>query len=108
MIVKIYLRTRKDGVKLYRTVDALLDEEGKVVLDKDKNAVKRGYYILQNETQREYDEAIDVENAPYTYSETDKPIPVEPIEPSEDDATEQDYINALNDLGVTFDEENNA
>lgn len=102
MIVREFYRTRKDGVKLYRTVDALLDEEGKVVLDEDGLAVLRGYYILQNETQREYDEAIDVENAPYTYSETDKPIPVEPIEPSEDDATEQDYINALNDLGGNF------
>ena len=72
-------RTRKDGVKLYRTVDALTDENGKVILDKDKNAVMRGFYILQNETGAEYEEAIDVENAPYTYSETNKPIPTEPI-----------------------------
>lgn len=70
-------RTRKDGVKLYRTVDALTDEEtGKVILDKDGNAVMRGFYILQNETDAEYEEAIDVENAPYTYSETNKPIEV--------------------------------
>lgn len=81
MIVREFYRTRKDGVNLYHTYS-------------NSNLI-----ILQNETQREYDEAIDVENAPYTYSETDKPIPVEPIEPSEDDATEQDYINALNDLG---------
>lgn len=81
MIVREFYRTRKDGVNLYRTYS-------------NSNLI-----ILQNETQRDYVEAIDVENAPYTYSETDKPIPVEPIEPSEDDATEQDYINALNDLG---------
>ena len=56
MIVKEFYRTRKDGVNLYRTYS---DE---------------GFYILQNETDIEYDEAIDVENAPYTYSETDKPI----------------------------------
>jgi predicted RNA-binding protein YlxR (DUF448 family) len=99
-------RTRKDGVKLYRTVDALTDDEtGKVILDKDGNAVMRGFYILQNETNIEYAEAIDVENAPYTYSETDKPIPTEP---SEEEATEQGYLNALNESGVKTDEESNA
>ena len=42
-----------------------------------------GYKILQNETGRLYDEAIDVPNS-YTYSETnvpiDYPIPPEEIE----------------------------
>lgn len=57
MIVREFYRTRKDGVNLYRTYS---DES---------------MYILQNETGIEYDEAIDVENAPYTYSETNKPIP---------------------------------
>lgn len=83
MIVKEYYSTRKDGVKLYRTVDALTDENGKVLLESIYNengkvigerAIPRGFYILQNETGIEYAEAIDVENAPYTYSETDKPI----------------------------------
>ena len=74
MIDTRYYRTRKDGVNLYRTIDALTDNKGEVVLDKNGNAVMRGFYILQNETGIEYDEAIDVENAPYTYSETDKPI----------------------------------
>ena len=60
MIVKEFYRTRKDGVNLYRTYS---DE---------------GVYIVQNETGAEYDEAIDVEGAPYTYSETDKPIEIEP------------------------------
>lgn len=87
MIDTRYYRTRKDGVKLYRTIDALTDENGNVLLESiyDENgkvigerAISRGFYILQNETNVEYDEAIDVENAPYTYSETDKPI--EPIE----------------------------
>lgn len=58
MIIKEFYRQRKDGVKLYRTFS-------------DKNVL-----ILQNETGAEYEEAIDVENAPYTYSETDKPIEV--------------------------------
>ena len=65
MIIKEFYRTRKDGVNLYRTYS-------------DKKV-----YILQNETGAEYDEAIDVEGAPYTYSETDKPIEI--IEPIEDE-----------------------
>ena len=56
MIVKEYYGTRKDGVNLYR------------------NYSDKGLFILQNETGIEYAEAIDVEGAPYTYSETDKPI----------------------------------
>ena len=67
-------RTRKDGVKLYRTIDALTDENGKVILDQNGNAVMRGFYILQNETGIEYEEAIDVESAPYEYIETDQKI----------------------------------
>lgn len=80
MIVKEFYATRKDGVNLYRTYS---DE---------------GFYILQNETNIEYAEAVDVENAPYTYTETDKPIE------TESDATDADYQNALESLGVNFDE----
>lgn len=64
-----FYRTREDGVNLFRTYS---DE---------------GFYILQNETGVEYDEAIDVENAPYTYSETDKPIE-QPEESAEVDYAE--------------------
>lgn len=56
MIVTEYFMTRKDGVVLNRTYS-----DG-------------GFYILQNETGIEYSEAVDVEGAPYTYSETDKLI----------------------------------
>ena len=63
MIKTEYFMTRKDGVVLNRTYS---DE---------------GFYILQNETGIEYSEAVDVEGAPYTYSETDKSIEVEePVE----------------------------
>lgn len=95
MIIKGFYRQRKDGVKLYRTIDALTDENGNVLLENiyDENgkvigerAIPRGFYILQNETNIEYTEAIDVENAPYTYSETDKPIPTEPSEEEPDKA----------------------
>ena len=59
MIVKKYYSKRKDGVKLYKTYS-----------DSNKIIHKIG-------TNEEYTEAIDVENAPYTYEETDKDIPVE-------------------------------
>lgn len=58
MIVREFFRTREDGVNLYRTYS---------------NENKR---IRQVETERVYDEAIDVENAPYTYVETDELIEV--------------------------------
>lgn len=54
MIVKEEFKTRADGVKLFRTYS----DEGK--------------QIIQNETGIVYDEAIDVEDAPYTYSESDE------------------------------------
>lgn len=56
MIIKEYFKTRSDGVKLYRSYS----DEHKI--------------ILQVETGIEYNEAIDVEFAPYTYVETDKEI----------------------------------
>ena len=54
-IIKELYKTRADGVKLFRTYS---DE---------------GMQLLQNETGNVYDEAIDVEGAPYTYSETGEP-----------------------------------
>ena len=56
MVTRNYFRTREDGVKLYKTESP------------------NGYYILQNETNRKYEVAIDVENSGYTYSETDEKI----------------------------------
>lgn len=56
MIVREYYRTRKDGVDLYRTYS------------------DKGMYIRQHPTGVEYAEAIDVEGAPYSYTETDRPI----------------------------------
>jgi hypothetical protein len=61
-----------------------------------------GYRIKQVETGEVYDEAVDVYPCRYTYTETD-----EPISP-DGEATEQDYLNALAELGVTDDEESNS
>ena len=77
MVKTEYFRTRSDGVNLFRTYS---DE---------------GFTLIQNETGIEYSEAVDVENAPYTYTETDKPI-----EGDTEEATEEDYIAALAELGV--------
>lgn len=56
MIVREYFDTRKDGVRLYRTYS-------------DKNL-----YIRKVGTDEVYSEAVDVEDAPYIYEETDKEI----------------------------------
>jgi hypothetical protein len=56
MVVREFYKTRTDGVNLFRTYS----DEGKM--------------IIQNETGIEYAEAIDVENAPYTYSESENEI----------------------------------
>ena len=56
MIQREFYTQRKDGVKLYRTYS------------------DAGMMIRQNETGVEYAEAIDVEGAPYTYTETETPI----------------------------------
>ena len=62
MIIREYLMTRKDGVKLYKTYS-------------DQNK-----YIRKVGTEEEYDIAIDIENAPYTYEETEKEIKIGEVE----------------------------
>lgn len=54
MIIKEFYMTRTDGIRLFRTYS----DEGK--------------QIIQNETGIIYSEAIDIEDAPYTYSESDE------------------------------------
>ena len=56
MIVREYFDTRSDGVRLYRTFSDI------------------NHYILKVGTDEVYSEAVDVEDAPYTYEETDKEI----------------------------------
>lgn len=52
MIIKEFYKTRKDGVNLYRTFS------------------DAGFKIQKVGTSEVYDEAIDVEGAPYIYYET--------------------------------------
>lgn len=79
MIGNEFFKTRKDGVNLYRTIDAKVNENGEFILDENKKLIPTGYMIKQVETGVKYSEAIDVENAPYTYSETNEKIPKEEI-----------------------------
>lgn len=59
MIIKELYMTRQDGVKLFRNYS----DEGK--------------RIVQNETGYVYDEAVDVENASYTYTESEELVETE-------------------------------
>ena len=56
MIIREFYMTRKDGVNLYKTYS------------------DKGVYIKKQGTDEKYDEAIDVESAPYTYEETEEII----------------------------------
>lgn len=59
MIVREYYMTRDDGVKLYKTYS------------------NTNHYIKQLPTEVLYDIAIDVEDAPYTYVETEDELALE-------------------------------
>ena len=82
MIVTEYFMTREDGVVLNRTYS-----DAGVMIERD--GIR-------------YCEAVDPAELGRIYTETDEPIV------DGDDATEQDYLNALNELGVQTDEEGNS
>ena len=83
-IITEYFRTREDGVILARTYS----NAGMMI---ERDGVR-------------YSEAIDPAEFGRQYTETDEPIEGEDT----DTATEEDYQNALENLGVKFDEENNV
>lgn len=82
MIINEFYRTREDGVKLFLTMDAVVDENGNPVRDEKKKLVPTGFKILQVETNRPYNQAIDVETASYTYVETEIPVDVRKVNTS--------------------------
>jgi hypothetical protein len=59
-----------------------------------------GMMLLQNETGMLYSDPIDVVPCAYTYTETDEPIDSEEEVVNEDEATIEDYQNALREVGV--------
>ena len=64
-VTGVFYATRSDGVNLYRF--AVPNTKTGDECDKPQ------FKIRQDQTNILYDEAIDVENAPYTYTETDIP-----------------------------------
>lgn len=56
MIISEFYMTRRDGVQLFRTYS------------------DRGVYIRKDGTDEKYEEAIDVENVPFLYIETDETV----------------------------------
>lgn len=80
MIQREFYTQRKDGVRLYRTYS------------------DAGMMIRQNETGVEYAEAIDVEGAPYAYTETETPIETPKM------TTEERLQDAETALGIIFGE----
>ena len=82
MVITEFFKTREDGVNLNRTIDAVVDENGKPVRDEGGNLIPTGLVIHKIGTEEYYGEAIDVENAPFKYEETTILIeqPEEPIE----------------------------
>ena len=60
-IVKEFYKTRNDGVNLYKTYS------------------NEGYIIHKLNTEEYYSEAIDVENTPFEYEETEEKIETEEI-----------------------------
>lgn len=71
MIATRFYKVRQDGVQLFKTIDAKTDEYGNFIEDQNKNLIPTGYKILQLDTGILYDEAIDVENSPHVYVETE-------------------------------------
>ena len=80
MIQREFYIQRKDGVKLYRSYS------------------DAGMIIRQNETGMEYTEAIDIEGAPYTYTEMETPIETPKM------TTEERLQDAETALGIMFGE----
>ena len=58
MVVKEFYKTREDGVNLYRSYS------------------DAGFTLIRNDGV-EYSEAIDVETAPYTYTESENLVEVD-------------------------------
>lgn len=74
MIQKEFFKIREDGINLYKTYST------------------EGFYIQKIGTKEVYNEAIDVESAPYKYFETDKKIEI-PEENIVEEITDVEEIN---------------
>lgn len=91
-----FYMTRSDGVRLFR----FAVPNTKTGDEWDRPQFK----IRKDKTDTLYDEAIDVENAPYTYTETDFPAESEAAPRPPTDLTVADTLGMLKELGVNTDD----
>ena len=66
--------------------------------NRERRYSDQNMYIRQIETDTLYADAVDIIPCPYTYEETDIPI-------EDDEATSEDYEEALREVGVLDEEE---
>jgi hypothetical protein len=106
-ITGVFYATREDGKDLYRyAVPNKKDEETGEWLPPKKK-------IMQAQTGRLYDEAIDVEGSSFDYYETEIPVnpddpdpePEPEPEPDPDALTLEDTLDMLNQMGVDTDDQ---
>lgn len=70
MIIEIPYKSKIDGaVKLVKRIDGFYDKDKKTI-------IPTGFKIRKAGTDELYDEAIDVEGAPFAYEETDIPVEI--------------------------------
>ena len=83
-VTGVFYTTRSDGVKLFRFAapNTKANDEWN----------KPQFKIRQDQTSTLYDEAIDVENALYTYTETDIPVEAEATTETEQKAAAFGYL----------------
>ena len=67
-----------------------------------------GLKIRGGDPEFNYNQAIDPVSLGRIYKETDIPIDVYEEDLEDEEATIEDYVNALKSLGVSVDEEENA
>lgn len=82
MLIREFYKTRSDGVNLYRNYS-------------DANR-----YIIQNETGISYIEAIDIEDAPYTYLEGER---IETNEFEDEDASKDSVMSETEEKAMAYD-----
>ena len=91
-VTGVFYATRSDGVKLFR----FAVPNTKTGEEWDKPQFK----VRQDQTGEPYDEAIDIENRGYTYTETDIPAESDIDPQPETDLTVNDTLEILNEFGV--------
>lgn len=102
-----YYGRRTDGIDLYRYAIPNVRISPKTIgepiaEDEEKYWQKPKYKILQHPTEQNYGCAIDVEDAKFTYTETD--IPIDNGEEPTGDLTVSDTLQMLNQMGVSTDD----